>query len=146
MDFAKARGRREHFIDAHRLRRGLQAVERMIAIVEQIARRFVPRKGLAELLGRPRRRRMRVDRYVPNASPILATAYYGVRTNGNLIAAFRAGLPGNGTGRCAGANGGRLSWARMRRYVARWFPRTAISHAWPAQRFDARARGKSPVR
>jgi hypothetical protein len=64
-------GRREHFLDAHRRCRDPQAVERVIAIVEQIARRFVPRKGLAELLGRSRRRRMRGDRHVPNASPIV---------------------------------------------------------------------------
>jgi len=64
-------GRREHFVDAHRRRSGPQAVERVIAIVEQISRRLVPRKGLAELLGRPLRRRMRGDRHVPNASPIV---------------------------------------------------------------------------
>src|SRR6202163_5060899 len=43
-------GGREHFLDAHRRRGGPQAVERMIAIVEQITRRFVPRKRLAGLL------------------------------------------------------------------------------------------------
>jgi hypothetical protein len=64
-------GRREYFIDAHRRRRCPQAVERVIAIVEQISRRFVPRKGLAELLGRPRRRRMRGDRHMPDASSIV---------------------------------------------------------------------------
>ena len=62
-------GRRDHFLDAHR--RCPQAVERVIAIVEQISRRFVPRKGLAELLGRPRRRRMRGDGHVANTSSIV---------------------------------------------------------------------------
>ena len=66
----RARGR-EHFLNPHRLRRGPQAVERVIAIVEQVARRLVPRKRLAQLLGRPRRRRMRGDRDVPDASPIV---------------------------------------------------------------------------
>jgi len=62
---------REHFLDPDRLRGDLQAVERVIAIVEQVSRRLVPGKGLAQLLGRPRRRRMRGDRHVPDASPIV---------------------------------------------------------------------------
>jgi hypothetical protein len=64
-------GSREHFLDSHRVCRGPQTVERVIAIVEQISRRPVPRKGLAQLLGRPRRRRMCGDRHVPYASPIV---------------------------------------------------------------------------
>ena len=64
-------GSREYFLDSHRLRGGLQAVERMIAIMEQLSRRLVPRKGLAQLLGRPRGRRMRGDRHVPDAPPIV---------------------------------------------------------------------------
>ena len=54
--------RREYFINPHRLGRDLQLVERMIAIVDQVSRRLVPRKGLAPLLRRPRRRRMSGDR------------------------------------------------------------------------------------
>jgi hypothetical protein len=50
---------REHVLNSHGLCRGPQAVERMIAIVDQISRRLVPRKCLAQLSGRPRRRRMR---------------------------------------------------------------------------------------
>ena len=38
---------REHFFDPHRLRRGPEAVERMITIVKQVARRLVPRERLA---------------------------------------------------------------------------------------------------
>jgi hypothetical protein len=64
-------GRREHVLDAHCRRRGPQIVECVIAIVEQISRRLVPGKGLAKLLGRPRCRRMRGDRHVPDASPIV---------------------------------------------------------------------------
>ena len=45
--------------------------ERVIAIVEQVSRRLVPRKGLAQLLGRPRGRRMRRDGDVSDASPIV---------------------------------------------------------------------------
>ena len=43
----------------------------MIAIVDQVSGRLVPRKSLAELLGRPRRRRMGGDRHMPDASPIM---------------------------------------------------------------------------
>jgi hypothetical protein len=38
---------REHFFDPHRLRRGPEALERMIAVVKQVARRLVPRERLA---------------------------------------------------------------------------------------------------
>jgi hypothetical protein len=44
----------------------------MIAIVDQISGHLVPRKRLAQLLGRPRRRRMRGDRHVPDASAIVS--------------------------------------------------------------------------
>ena len=50
---------------------GAQAVERVIAIVEQVSRRLDSRKGLAKLLGCPRCRRMRGDRDVADASPIV---------------------------------------------------------------------------
>ena len=62
---------REYFLTPHRRRRGSPAVERVIPIVDQVSRRLVPRKGLAKLLGGPRRRRMRGDRHVPDASPIV---------------------------------------------------------------------------
>ena len=39
--------------------------------MEQVARRLVPRKRLAQLLGRPRRRRMCGNRDMPDASPIV---------------------------------------------------------------------------
>jgi group II intron reverse transcriptase/maturase len=40
----------------------------------------------------------------------------------------------------------RLTWARMRRLVERWLPNARILHPWPDARFDARTRGRSPVR
>jgi hypothetical protein len=46
-------GSREHFVNSHRLRDGPQAVERVIAIVDPIPTRLVPRKGFAQPLGRP---------------------------------------------------------------------------------------------
>ena len=62
---------RDDFLDSHRLRRGLQAVERVIAIVDQVSGCLVPRKRLAQLLGRPRCRRMGSDHDVLDASPIV---------------------------------------------------------------------------
>ena len=38
---------REHFLNLHRLRRSPEAVERMIAIVKQVARHLVPRERFA---------------------------------------------------------------------------------------------------
>ncbi len=69
----------EHFLNPHRLRGCTQTVERVIAIVDQVSRRLVPRKGLAKLLGRPRRRRMGGYRHVPDASPIMGGSLVGAR-------------------------------------------------------------------
>jgi RNA-directed DNA polymerase len=40
----------------------------------------------------------------------------------------------------------RLDWKRMNRIATRWLPPAHISHPFPAVRFDARTRGRSPVR
>jgi RNA-directed DNA polymerase len=40
----------------------------------------------------------------------------------------------------------RLNWERMDRLVARWLPPARPTHPWPDARFDARTRGRSPVR
>ena len=61
----------EPFLNSHRLRGGRKRVERVVAIMDQIPRRLVPRKRFAHLLGRPRRRRMRGDRHVSDAAPIV---------------------------------------------------------------------------
>ena len=54
---------------------GPQAVERVIAIVNQVSRGLVPRKRLAQLMSRPRRRGMRGDCHVPDASTIVGKEY-----------------------------------------------------------------------
>ncbi len=41
---------------------------------------------------------------------------------------------------------GRLTWERMARLSDRWLPQPRIVHPWPDRRFDARTRGRSPVR
>jgi RNA-directed DNA polymerase len=40
----------------------------------------------------------------------------------------------------------RLTWERMKRLDHRWLPTDRILHPWPDVRFDARTRGRSPVR
>ena len=40
----------------------------------------------------------------------------------------------------------RLSWARFIQFAARFFPPIRTMHPLPCHRFDARARGRSPVR
>lgn len=45
--------RRDHVLHAHRFCGGADVIERVVVIVEQIARRLVPGKRLADLLGRP---------------------------------------------------------------------------------------------
>jgi group II intron reverse transcriptase/maturase len=40
----------------------------------------------------------------------------------------------------------RLNWDRMNRLAKRWLPPVRITHPWPSVRFDARTRGRSPVR
>ena len=39
-----------------------------------------------------------------------------------------------------------LNWQRMYRLAKRWLPPPRIIHPWPDERFDARTRGRSPVR
>ena len=39
-----------------------------------------------------------------------------------------------------------LTWERMNRLATRWLPPVRITHPWPSVRFDARTRGRSPVR
>ena len=40
----------------------------------------------------------------------------------------------------------RTTWPRMTQLAETWLPRARILHPWPEERFDARTRGKSPVR
>lgn len=40
----------------------------------------------------------------------------------------------------------RLNWTRMNRLATRWLPPARMKHPFPSVRFDARTRGRSPVR
>jgi group II intron reverse transcriptase/maturase len=41
---------------------------------------------------------------------------------------------------------GKATWEHMRRLFDRWLPKPRVLHPHPSQRFDARTRGRSPVR
>jgi len=74
-------------------------------------------------------------------------AYYAVPGNSRAISAFHRQL-----GRLwrralrRRSQRHRLSWRRMERLVARWLAPARIRHPYPEVRFDARTRGRSPVR
>jgi hypothetical protein len=60
-----------NLLDAHGSRRLCDGCKRMIAIVHEIARRYILGKGLTELLGCPRRSGMRGDRNMDDAATVM---------------------------------------------------------------------------
>jgi RNA-directed DNA polymerase len=73
--------------------------------------------------------------------------YHAVPTNAHAMSAFRTQVI-----RCwhkalrRRSQRDRTDWERMKVLAARWLPPVRILHPWPTERFDARTRGKSPVR
>jgi group II intron reverse transcriptase/maturase len=73
--------------------------------------------------------------------------YYAVPGNGDAVSAFRDQAARHW--RVALRRRSQrtsLTWERTARLKARWLPPIRIQHPWPSVRFDARTRGKSPVR
>jgi len=74
-------------------------------------------------------------------------AYYAVPGNTDAVAAFRTQVT-----RCwlkalqRRSQRARINWARMSRLATRWLPPARVRHPFPCVRFDARTRGRSPVR
>jgi group II intron reverse transcriptase/maturase len=74
-------------------------------------------------------------------------AYHAVPTNIHALTAFR-----NQVGRHwyqalrRRSQRSRMTWPRMLQRINAWLPQPKILHPWPEARFDARTRGKSPVR
>ena len=74
-------------------------------------------------------------------------AYYAVPGNTDAVAAFRTQV-----GRCwykalrRRSQRTRLNWKRMNRLTTKWLPPARKRHPFPDVRFDARIRGRSPVR
>jgi RNA-directed DNA polymerase len=74
-------------------------------------------------------------------------AYYSVPGNTDAVETFRtqAGRHWHKALRRRSQRN-RLNWARMNRITKRWLPPVRPRHPFPAVRFDARTRGRSPVR
>jgi RNA-directed DNA polymerase len=74
-------------------------------------------------------------------------AYHAVPANGAALDAFRSEVKRHWK-RALSRRSQRayVSWPRMQTLGDRWLPRPRIRHPWPQDRFDAKTRGKSPVR
>ena len=75
------------------------------------------------------------------------TAYYAVPGNIAAVSAFRKQVTRHWDRALRRrSQRHRVTWERMSRLEARWLPPARITHPWPNVRFDARTRGRSPVR
>jgi group II intron reverse transcriptase/maturase len=74
-------------------------------------------------------------------------AYHAVPTNIRALQAFRTQVERHWL-RALRRRGqrDRTTWERMRLLSERWIPKPRILHPWPNERFDAKTRGRSPVR
>jgi len=74
-------------------------------------------------------------------------AYYAVPGNSRAVKTFRTQATRHW---CAElrrrGQRHRLDWKRMNRIATRWLPPARITQPFPERRFDARTRGRSPVR
>jgi len=74
-------------------------------------------------------------------------AYHAVPTNAGCLALFRSEVTRAWLHALRRrSQRSRIKWDRMSALAERWIPRARILHPWPDERFDARTRGKSPVR
>jgi RNA-directed DNA polymerase len=73
--------------------------------------------------------------------------YYAVPDNSEALRGFREAVTRLWRKALARrSQKGRMTWERLRRLADRWLPRPRILHPWPSVRFDAKTRGRSPVR
>jgi group II intron reverse transcriptase/maturase len=74
-------------------------------------------------------------------------AYYAVPGNTDAVAAFRTQATRHWYKALRRrSQRTRINWERMNRIANRWLPPARVKHPFPATRFDARTRGRSPVR
>jgi RNA-directed DNA polymerase len=74
-------------------------------------------------------------------------AYYAVPGNTDAVAAFRTQVTRHWYKALRRrSQRTRINWERMNRIANRWLPPARAKHPFPATRFDARTRGRSPVR
>jgi hypothetical protein len=75
------------------------------------------------------------------------TQYYAVPGNGDAVASFRTQVTRHWRRWLRRrSQRTRMNWGRISHLATRWLPYARIQHPWPEKRFDARTRGKSPVR
>jgi RNA-directed DNA polymerase len=74
--------------------------------------------------------------------------YYAVPDNSEALLAFRLRVERHWYTalRRRSQRSRRLQWSAMHRIADRWLPSPRILHPWPTTRFDAKTRGRSPVR
>jgi len=73
--------------------------------------------------------------------------YYAVPGNGKAVNRFRERVIGHWRHALRRrSQRGYVTWAEAHRLADRWLPQSHILHPWPGARFDARTRGRSPVR
>ena len=73
--------------------------------------------------------------------------YYAVPGNIDAVAAFRTQVTRHWfTALRRRSQRTRLNWVRMNRLATRWLPPARSRHPYPAERFNATTRGRSPVR
>lgn len=74
-------------------------------------------------------------------------AYYAVPGNTDAVAAFRTQVTRHWYKALKRrSQRTRLNWTRMNRIATRWLPPARVIHPFPDMRFNARTRGRSPVR
>ena len=74
-------------------------------------------------------------------------AYYAVPGNTDAVAAFRTQATRHWYKALRRrSQRTQLTWTRMNRIATRWLPPARVMHPFPESRFDARTRGRSPVR
>jgi len=74
-------------------------------------------------------------------------AYYAVPGNTDAVAAFRTQATRHWYKALRRrSQRPRVNWERMNRHATRWLPPARVMHPFPDARFDARTRGRSPVR
>jgi RNA-directed DNA polymerase len=108
------------------------------------------RAKLAEVKDQLKRRR---HQPIPEQGRWLASvvrghlAYYAVPGNTDAVAAFRTQATRHWYKALRRrSQRTRLNWTRMNRLATRWIPPARVTHPFPNVRFDARTRGRSPVR
>jgi group II intron reverse transcriptase/maturase len=108
------------------------------------------RAKLAEINGQLKRRR---HLPIPEQGQWLGSvvrghlAYYAVPGNTDAVAAFRTQVTRHWFKALRRrSQRTRINWTRMSRIATRWLPPARAKHPFPNMRFDARTRGRSPVR